>query len=176
MKLKDKKSIEQCAGKNDTRFYLNNPYLDAENKRLVATNGHCLAVVPVELSEGDTSGPVSADALKAARKTLAVFNPDLNGEAELVCNDQLEVTDGPTFPRPSFNGNKYPDIDAVVPDKKGRICVGVRVQYLADVAKAIADSKHGGVKLWIDPENSETVSILLEGENGAYGVVMPMRL
>ena len=133
-------------------------------------------MVPVELSEGDTSGPVTTDALKAARKTFAVFNPDLNGEAEIVCNGGLEVRCGQTFPRPDLDSSKYPDIERIVPDKEGRICVGVKAQYLADVAKAIANSKYGGVKLWIDPEKSETVAILLEGENGAYGVVMPMRI
>ncbi len=170
MKLQDKKPIEQCAGKSDVRDYLNNPYLDTENKRLIATNGHCVAVVPVELSEGDTSGPVSAEALKAARKTLSQLR-----EAEIVCNSGLEVRTGPAFPRPNCD-LKLPDIDRITPDKKGRICVGVRAQYLADVAKAIANQKYGGVALWIDPENSETASILLEGENGAYGVVMPMRI
>ena len=176
MKLQDKKPIEQCAGKNDVRHYLNHPYLDTENKRLIATDGHCLAVVPVELSEGDTSGPVSADALKAARKTITgISRVPYRTEAEIVCNGGLEVTDGPTFPRPDLDGSKYPDIERITPDKEGRICFGVKAQYLADVAKAIANSKYGGVTLWIDPKDP-TAAILLEGENDAYGVVMPMRI
>ena len=56
---------------------------------MVATNGAIIAVVPVETEEGDATGFVTAEALKAERKV----------RLGMLCNGELKVAAGPTFPR-----------------------------------------------------------------------------
>lgn len=165
--------IEKATGPKDIRSYLHEVYLDTDKKRLIATNGHIAVIVPVELSEQDTSGPVSADALKAARRTTKSLTAI--SEPEIICTDVLTVTNGPTFPRSELSG-KFPDVDRIMPKKKGRIKISFNAQLLVDLALAIGEGKHKtGVCLHIDPNDGET-AIYVSNNSDRYGVIMPMRL
>ena len=168
--------IEKAAGIHDIRKHLNDPYLDTEKKRLIATNGHIAAIIPVEVSEADTSGPISAEALKAARK--AAKGSPLGGIAPTIaCTEKtLEVGQGPTYPRPDLQ-NKYPDIDKVIPKTKGYIKVGLDAKLLYDLALAIGEGKYKThVCLHIDPKNSKKGTIYVSNNSDRYGVIMPVRL
>jgi DNA polymerase III sliding clamp (beta) subunit (PCNA family) len=64
--------IEGCISRDVTREKLMHAWLDVGKQRLVATDGHVLATLPVTLDEGDVSGVVPGEALKAAYKACQV--------------------------------------------------------------------------------------------------------
>ena len=71
--------IEEVTDKRESRFALAEPWLVGD--RLQATDGYALASVKVELDKGDTDGPVTAEAIKTARKLKVdkiVANKDLD--------------------------------------------------------------------------------------------------
>ncbi len=167
--------IEKAAAKKDVRVNLNNPYLDTKKKRLIATNGHIAAFVPVEVSAKDISGPVPAEVLKAARRAAKHFI--VADGPEIICaKATLAVTNGPSFPRPELD-SKFPNVDQVVPKTKGWIKVGLDAQLLIDLALAIGEGKYKThVCLHIDPKNSQTAAVYVSNKSDRYGVIMPMRL
>ena len=50
MKIDPKLKLEKIAGVKDARPYIRDPHLDVENKCLMATDGHKLVRIPVEVS------------------------------------------------------------------------------------------------------------------------------
>ena len=65
--------IEQAASTEESRKPLSTSYtlkavkLDVETKRMMATDGHILAIVPVEVDATDHSGLLSVDSMKQIR-------------------------------------------------------------------------------------------------------------
>ena len=49
--------LEKMVSKNPLRSSMNHCYLDTKKGNLVATNGKALVIIPVEIEDGDTSGP-----------------------------------------------------------------------------------------------------------------------
>lgn len=80
MKLSKTAKAEMCVSHDKQRPILHDAWLDVENKVLVSVDGRCMSILPVEISEGDTSGRVTKEALVAARK-VAVGNT-----IEIECN------------------------------------------------------------------------------------------
>jgi DNA polymerase III sliding clamp (beta) subunit (PCNA family) len=171
--LLPKSKIELVAAKNDCRFYLNDPYFDAEGKRLIATNGHVLAIIPVEETDGDVSGPVSRDAIAAARKATKEI------PAVSLTEEHEEVLLGPQFKRTQLT-QQFPDVDRVIPDVQEEPHICFNPEYLLNLWKALQPDTRNKklVKLTfqtkpdgtIDPNGSFKVTV--EGEDGV-GVIMP---
>ena len=65
MKMRNTK-IESAVDSKEMRLHLTEPFLDVENKRLVATNGKILTAIKVEVQPEDVSGYISKDALEAS--------------------------------------------------------------------------------------------------------------
>lgn len=103
--------IEAAAATRDVRAYINQPWLDVERQRIVATDGHILAIVPIETDEGDASGPIPTEAIKAARKMYR-HTPDAMGVFK--ANGAIAFPNGYTIPRPDGIG-EFPDVDRLVP-------------------------------------------------------------
>jgi hypothetical protein len=191
--------IEKMVSEDPTHLHIAHAHLDVSAKRLVATNGHGLVALPVELEAGDDSGPVSVDSLKAARKAAPK-----NGKASIHASGALRVANGPTYDRPKLpDGYAFPPWQQIVPEYRapktdkelratnGRetLTFGINVELLHRVALALgAKSKKGMlVKLTIKmPERADDGSsgeminpIIVESDNaetGAVGVVMPVRI
>lgn len=160
MKLPETK-IESICDQKDFRQYLRQPHLDVKNKRLVATNGHVMAILNVELDEGDTSGPVPISAIKTARKNLG----------SILLDGQAKTLDG-TFERPDVG--KYPDYAKSlpkVPDREPEITFNA--ELLFKLAQAISANKTKIVSLWI--ENKESPIIVKASDGIGVGVLMPCR-
>ena len=163
--------IEMAVARGDTRDYLNHAHLDAENKRLIACNGNILAVVPVEVDEEDTSGPVGLDAIKAARKAAG----KKANATVIVNNDQRIPAAGLSMSRPSVG--EYPNVDRIL---KGARPLGPSIclnpALLWDVARAVmpANAKDQAIRIFL-PETSQR-AIRVESLNGsdAIGVIMPV--
>jgi hypothetical protein len=174
--------VDAIVSKDITRIHLTQAHLDIERKRLEATNGHMAVSTPVEIEPGDVSGPVSVDALQAARKAAGRAPT-----ASIHCNGSLAIPSGPTFPRPDLQGMKFPPLPAVIPAVKpgdpGTFTINFNVEYLHRLAKAIGTD--GAISLTVELEKDgdgnpilkENLNpIVVTGSNPAVqAVLMPRR-
>lgn len=175
MKIHKDCKIELAASKDETRYSITEPYLDMTKEPvMVATTGAILAVIPVETEEGDASGYVTAEALKAERKH----------KLGMLCNGELKVAGGPSFPRPEKG--QYPNWRQVVPakDRESVFQVGINVKLLWELCQAIgcetarlefASNTDGIVVKPTSCGTSFHPSKPAANEK-AYGVIMPTRL
>jgi hypothetical protein len=160
--------IESAAAKKDVPYYLLDAWLDVEKRRIVSTDGHICAIVPVELDDGDVSGPISIEVLKQARKTKS---------SSIKANGVLSLDNGATFPRDGMD-NKYPDVDRIVPNRtKYTVEIALDASLLLRLAEAVNDQtlKYShNLKLHITgPLDAVKVTGNIEG---AVGVIMPARV
>lgn len=147
------------------RPYLTAPYLDVAKARLIATNGHALVLHPVGIDEGDTSGHVPLEALKAARAKRADGVISLNGNA---------TAGGVQYPRPDLG--QYPDVDRVIPAKPDTPpTVIFDAELLLKLAQAMTDRK-AIVRVWVGKEPGDALYIeAMHAPEGVVGVLMPCR-
>jgi hypothetical protein len=195
MKLPKNAIIEAAASVDPSRYVICDPYLSIEHKSVIATDGRCMAIVPVELEDGDVSGWLSEDALKAARKQAS----KLDGLAVLHCNGSLALNNGASFPRPNIpkegeSPMTYPNWKAVtVPKGKNKHILAIDVDLLVNLAKAMGTSK---LRLEMafeqcKPSDPSPESFVCNDSirvtpcqsskkdspvEGSYGVLMPMRV
>ena len=165
-------AIEKAAGVKDVRHYLTQPYLDVERGAILATNGQILAVVPVDLDEDDTSGHVSIDAIKAARKQAPGSRADK--VLSIKANGGLLLQDGQSYPRGDLG--KYPDIDRVIPDKdKAEHVFSIDATLLKNLAEAICEPGNSQVTLYLNDSNGGIYVEPNQDDSKAHGVIMPCR-
>jgi len=166
------RKLEKCAGKKDARYYLNQPYLDTEESAVISTNGHIMAVCPVELDEGDTSGPITAESIQAAIKACPGKRADKT--ASIKANGSLQLDNGQSFPREELT-QKWVDYKRVIPDKdKAEMVISLDAKLLKDLADAINTPGTSIVKIHIK-DNSTSFYIESDDSSDCYGVIMPCR-
>jgi hypothetical protein len=167
-------NLSKIIPKNDVREYLNNAHLDTENSRLIATDGEKLVIIPVTIDDGDTSGPVSTEAIKAAIKAAGK-----TGDAGITCKTDLAVWNGATYPRPeNYSSTVYPNIDRVIP-KPAAVHVSINARMLADVQAAMG-CKHGvNLQFAVNSDGSinrhAAVRVTAYGDDRPLAVIMPLR-
>ena len=175
MKIDPKLKLEKIAGVKDVRVHIRDPHLDVENKCLVATDGHKLVRIPVEVSTADTSGPVPLDAIKDARKRKLE-------SAEIVCNGDATLVDPNSgkhlahYDRVDY-GN-FPDYERVLPDdsEKPIASVLLNARYLLELAQALSVRRGEEPVVRLDIfDDSRPVRVVAENEPDRVGVVMPCR-
>ena len=190
MQLSRSYVIERAASTDDTRPQLAHPVLAGE--RLVATNGHILAVVPVVRDEADTDGPVPAEAFKAARK-----HPAPGGAAVVIANGDVRVPfAGLSLTRPE--AGTFPDWQRVVPTRAVVFSVGIDARLLLALAQAVGADRGGKASVRLDfvtdlptdgsgerPERASATDAIrvtptgavVDGEaSAAFGLLMPCRV
>lgn len=159
---------ELIASTDATRPYLIHVELDVTGKRMLATDGHRLVVVPCEPQEHDTSGPVTGEALKGARKFAKRAKQPTTA---LSANGAL-VYPGVTLERPSRGDAQYPPVDRVIPGEPERsITISFNPKYLYELALALGTP--GCVKLRIDRDDSTHAPITVNPGEPAFAVLMP---
>lgn len=127
---------------------------------LVAMDGHCLVVVPVEMEEGQQSGSVRAEDLKAVRKATK------KGEDVVVA-----VADHGDFP----------PWREVLPEHRrgspGTFTVALDVKLLAKLAEALdCERKNGNVMLTFKVDDPLSPIVVDRGwDERAFGILMPCR-
>jgi DNA polymerase III sliding clamp (beta) subunit (PCNA family) len=174
MQFNKSHDLSGIIAKKDSRAMLNAAHLDVPGARLVATDGHKLVCIPVTIDDGDTSGPVTAEAIKAAIKAAGRI-----GDAAIACKGSLEVANGPSFPRPSGLG-QFPDVDRIAP-KEGTAQIGINAEYLAAIQKA-AGAEGIGLQFALNDDGSIDATSAVRvhcggvGGVGVIAVVMPMRI
>lgn len=197
MRLNRDYEIERAASKDETRPHLAHCYLDVEKQRLVATDGHMLAMVPVtdlDMSPGpcpkDESGAVHPDVIKQARK----MTPKALGDAVVSANGQHVFVGGASMPRPEKGSLSFPPYEQVIPayrdGNEGTVTIGLDAKLLLELTKAIG--KKAVINLTFPlPEVTcdETAAeyrarlaaynmldpYVIEGAGEALGVLMPAR-
>ena len=177
MKIDMKYAPELCASDDTTRQQLCQAYLDATDRnaaKMVTTDGHMMAVIPVEsLDHEDVTGNIPLDALVEAKRASKAAKKD---GVYLSANGAVKLDDGRTFPRGEM---QFPSWRDVVPGMEGsfeqdeiKATVGINPRLLLDAIKASGCGKREGVTLEIRGPLSPVV--VRCGE--AYAVVMPMQV
>ena len=178
MKMRNTK-IESAVDPKDMREQLSEPYLDVENKRLVATDGKILTAIKVEVEPDDVSGYISKDALEAARK---IARKDREDTIEIRANGSLELKNGDKLNRPDLG--TFPDIDNILnmleTDPAKTIRLGINAKLLLDLAKSLANATQVVIlDFVIDDNNAVTsainVSVAKQGSDDK-AVIMPVRI
>ena len=162
MRIDKRFKVTKVVSSDTTRQSMTNPWL--ENGRVVATEGHMIAIVPIEASADDVDGVIPSAALTAARGI------DIN------CSSASAVTVGErTFIRP---GLATPPWKQVVPSFDGVETVSITLSpsLLAKLAEAIGVGSSEGVTITFKPSAPcDAMLVNPSPPNGAYGVLMPMR-
>ena len=134
---------ELVASKDKSRPALTKVHLDADKAQVVVTDSYMLARFPVDLDEGDTSGPIPVDALKASRKAPNSYA----GPVSIRANSHVEVVqDGEpyvTLPREPLD-YQFPDADRLIPDNLATFEIGLSAEKLLALAKSLGADKGSG--------------------------------
>ena len=185
MKIKSMYRIEEAAAEKKSNRYVIKAVHVAKvdgSAKAIATNGRILAMVPVELEDGDKEQVnVSQEAFKLAREASKKFknslaNIQLNGSATV----HLEHGER-SFSYEDFG--QYPNFAQVLPKPAERsVTVTLDVKLLERLWKALGgnDKTASGVvmKIGLDcrgqAELTRPVEISVPHGEG-YGIIMPMR-
>jgi DNA polymerase III sliding clamp (beta) subunit (PCNA family) len=173
MKLDIKYKPELCVSKDFTRPQLANCHLAVEDNRIVATNGHIIISLPCEASGDDVTGPISSEALVAARKLAKKAKEDSLG---IDANGKYVLSDGSTVPR--TEAPDFPPYKQVIPsyEEEETVTFGINAELLATLQKAIgADYVKVTVKLPRKREKMLDPILVSDGDGQATGVCMPCR-
>jgi len=161
MKIEKKYQLNRIVGKEGESPVVLQHIL-FEKGKLVASNGHVLAVVPVKHEETDIEGYLTAESIKKANSNHGYINPS---------TDSLGYADGSTDPRPKDAGN-YPSYEMVIPKEEPVITIGLNPKLLLDLAMAL-DSKEPIILEIYGEEKPIGIKTLSGLESG---VIMPIRI
>lgn len=174
MKISKAAKIEEVASRDLTRVNLYEPFLDVEHKRLMACDGHALAVVPVETEEGDVTGKITSAALKAARAKNAL-GPD--GAAYIQANGSLRLPiSGQTFTRPDFVA--FPTVEQVIPtlDPDTSLAISFNPDLLLRLCRALGVERDRPIVMRFNTGTDQPFTVEAGSAPGALGVLMPVRI
>lgn len=169
--------IEQAVSPDQSRFTIGGVLLDVEAKKLIATDGHILAVIPADIEDNDHRGIIPTEAMQTARKMSKAAKADatiqVNGKANITAGNQQASFDLET-------GN-FPRYQEVMAKMEGPATVSFNVNLLLRLAKALdnrdaSDKRHKKeiiVSLWIKDSQS-SIGVSASGSENA-GVLMPCR-
>lgn len=186
MRFKSERKVmpERVASKDASRPVLSKVHLDADRKegaQVVVTDSYMLARFPVELDEGDTSGPIPVEALKASRKPPTKYG----GDVAIRANSHVEVAQGETaymtLPREELDYT-FPNADQLIPSNLAEFRVGLDAAKLHALAKALGDETvilHFVADADGNPRGNRVVYVTTthdpKGES-ADGILMPIWL
>ena len=180
--MKMSKAKELCVSGDATRPHICQAHLDVENKALIATNGHLLAMVPVDVQDGDLAGPVPVSALKHARK-LAKRDSTLVLQA---AEREVRAVDGSGTLR-DRSANQFPPYANVLtsyPESgEGFVTVALDAALLWDLAQALGCArKDDATVLLTFPQDTKQLGPIQVRRcepkhlaDGSRGVLMPVR-
>ena len=159
--------IEKCVSTDPNRENLSNIFVS--QRHCMATNGTVLALVPITSEPDDTTGLMSADALKAARK----LTPARNGSVEISLNGSQQLRDGTKIPRPE--ATKPPRIFHLLrhAHKDRQYKIGLNATMLKALADALGSEE---VVLEFGTSTSAILVTPKQSTDGAVGLIMPIRI
>ena len=180
MTIDKKYKIEEATSKDPRREVLHAVHVANVNgsAKAIATDGRMLAMVPVEMGDGDSDNVnVRKEAFQAARKAygrLPVVHLKLNGKA---------IVNEPGSERAfDYIDGQYPNFTQVLPKAAEQsVSVTLDANLLVKLWKALGgeDDKRQGITLKIGCVNGKTeqtrpIEVSVRGADG-YGLLMQMR-
>ena len=180
MKLPNTK-IESAVDIKDLRSNLSVVHFDAMKGRLLATDGHIAAFIPVLETGEDVAGPIPLNVIKDARKL----------KSDIHLREDLKLDNNATYPREHVSDFPVDQLDKMV-DKTGafgdnprKVDIHFDARLLFRLAEAIivqGRDKTLPVSLTfsrlddgsIDP--SSAIFVQGYGEDCGYGLLMPRRI
>jgi DNA polymerase III sliding clamp (beta) subunit (PCNA family) len=171
MKLPDAR-IELAASTDPSRYTLQSVKVDVEKKRIMATDGYILAVLPVEVSDKDHSGLITTSSIKQLRAMEKRKKPL---GIEITLNGKVTATGGGETAEFPLGEGQFPNAEAVIPNYEGPATISFDAELLYRLAKAMIEpGRPLCVSLTVkDPMSS--VLVKAKGVPEAVGVLMPIR-
>ena len=178
MKLLTPGKPEKAADHDRTaRPVLQQPYLSVKDKALYAATPYLAIRLPVEIEDGDTDGPITADALASARKQKT-DRIKADGALTVFGKDTF------TFSRPD-NGT-FPNIEQVLQkDEESDFSVALNPALLTALAEAM-DAKivrltfskkdPAGRVIRVEPVTFDKTAVEKVVKDRIVGALMPARL
>lgn len=150
---------------------------DGEQGHIVASNGAVTVKLPCDLDPGDTAGPITLDALRAARMH-ASKEKAAEGKMHIVCGDPLDVPDAKQqHGRPDLQKGLYaPDTKIPGRGRKGTITLDIDHVHLGKIGDAFGCRRlrlsfvEGNDAIRVEPAdespvwNAEAVLLASKGE------------
>ena len=169
MQIEKKYKLEKAVSTDENREALVN--ISVTRRHATACDGKILAIVPVQVEEGDEVGWLTPDALKLARKA----GPRGFDTIRIGLNGTQELQDGSTIKRPSYKEIKPPKmLQILLHAHRGRTFrIGINASMLKSLSEAL-----GSEEIVLE-FGSPTETILVHPvhhEEGVCGVLMPVRL
>lgn len=173
MKLPNAK-IEMAASPEESRYALHAVQLDTVGKRLMASDGHILAVIPADVSPEDNSGLIPVQAFTDMRKMVKAAKKDVY----ITCNGNVKATTGNSTMEWAYVEGKFPNADAILADLKfeGPATFTLNLDLLVRLAAALGAknerTKNTVISLWIKDAQS-SMQVKTSENPDAVGVIMP---
>lgn len=154
MKINKRFKPELCASKDKARHNITEPWLDTKRGKIVATDGHMMVAVPVEIEKGDEPGYIGS----ALRRLREKKNTALG-----------------TFP------DWEKAVPNIKPGSPGTMSIGLNAAYLLAIAKAIDAKEHGVVLTFrVDGQQASLDPVSVRAcsghDDGVLAALMPMRI
>jgi len=146
-------------------------FMDPVDGVAVATNDVMLAIVPVTVEDGDTTGRIRASAFALARKAVNFKWGRSQGE-------RVPKSDGPARVAETGGGGDYPPWSRIVPKYRrgtGTYSVGIDLQQLATLAEALGGPARVVLTFGEDAVRDAIVVEPVDETDRALGVLMPVR-
>jgi DNA polymerase III sliding clamp (beta) subunit (PCNA family) len=171
--------LEKVTSNDELRPALN--HILIEKDYAVATNGHVLAKVPMELN-GETAGLLNPAALTAARKYQKLPDLNISIKDNVVTINEIDKIglvkkDVHLLTRYTLGGEDeaFPNWKSVIPKQEQKHKIGFNVNLLNDLAEAMGTDS---IVLEIDICDRYKGMIVrpLDVDNKAAGLLMPLRI
>lgn len=171
--------IEGVVARENTRYAITGVKLDAERKRLLATDGRMLVELPIPAMKDETTAILPCETFKACRKG----GKDVT--CRIHCDGEQVTVSGRSDEKklPVETKGKFPDVDEVLKDAfdgKHTVRLCLNVAYLKKVADALGSDI---VELYIKVKPgtkivTKPIGVRPRGEEppapDARGVIMPL--
>jgi hypothetical protein len=181
-----KQQIELASATEESRYTLRGVFFDIEKQRLVATDGHMMAVAACKPDKDDQRGVISIRAIKQTRAAARRIPRKLRAKVvqgirclKKVCTLKTQDGEVTVFPRPT---GEFPAYEKVLPkDFKGAPVALLNPKLLKQLIDAITTDEAPGhsdcVAIWIDHapgKTTEKCMLIAPIIGDALGIIMPM--
>lgn len=176
MKFNASCKLSKALAKGEGRYVMEHARLDTVSRKLYATDGSMLAVLPVsDLKWDEVGGAVSREALDAALKL-----PKEAEEAEIVANGSLKVQTRSgelDVPRPDVADREFPRVEAIAEaPRHDDLRVILDARRLALLMQAIGAEtvelrfrNPDGFDCWKRSGYNRPVHLVARNDTGAHG-------
>lgn len=172
MRLPESK-IELAASTEESRYTLKAVKLDVEHKRIMATDGHILAIVPCEVTAQDHSVLIPTDSMKQLR---AMQKRSKSVPVEIHTNGKIEATGKAEQASFEVMQGQFPNVDMVVPKYDSPlVTIRLNAELLYKLAQAITPAGESLIVSLTIKDSQSSVLVKTSKNEDAIGVIMPCR-